>query len=262
MTVHVERVNIDFADPLRVYRLVRDHLRGQRGARAKVAPGASPAACVTDGLAGPAHAHRRRAMTSTTPRRGRHPRGGLLFTDWFRNNHIEQFWTRNTLQSEALIESNTIEEDYTGIYTDSAGSGGFPVNFMRTASERYTDVRVRAQFYFSTLTDAACIAGRCDSDGVNLTAGYLLSFFPVSGAVQLANVSGGVETVMASATIAPRIVFELDLVCTGNQVSGYVDRALVLGPVTVGLFDSGYVGFGSRNGAAEWVCTRFQTLAP
>lgn len=261
--MHVERVQIDAADPVQVYRLVRRHLRTERGERSQASPCASPLAYLDDGLAGtPTAQRRRRSMSVTTTRRSRPTKGGLYFTDFFRNNHIEQYWTRNTLQSEALVETNIVEDQYTGIYTDGAGSGGFPANFMRTAAERYADVRVRAEFYFSTLSDAACVAARCESDGSDLTAGYLLSFFPASGAVQLTNVSGGVETVMASTTIAPRITFRLDLVCLGDQISGYVDLALVVGPVTVALFDAGHVGFGSRIGAAEWVCTRFQTSAP
>lgn len=259
--MHLTRCMIDAADPLQVYHLVRDHLR--TATQAAAAAHTPPRDHQGDGLAGTAHAnHRRRGMSGTTTRRGRSPEGGLWFVDLFANNYIDQWWDARTVQAEALVETNTIEDEYTGIYTDSVGSGGFPANFMRTAAERYGDVRVEARFYFSTMTDAACIAARCESDGIALTAGYLLSFFPVSGAVQLTNISGGIETVMASATIAPRTVFGLSLVCVGDQISGFVDGALVVGPVTVALFNSGHVGFGSRIGAAEWVCTRFQTSPP
>lgn len=263
--MRVQRVDLDAADPMQVYRLVRAHLRGAvRGEGAAAPARGTPAAA--KGLAGTdddAPPRRRSARGGVAHARMRNPKGGLFFTDWFLNNYIENFWARRTPQAGEFIETNTLETDYTGISTDAAGSSGNFKNLLMTATEAYDDVRVEATFFMQTVSDQAVVVARGNSNGTDLLDGYVLGLSPNSGALELSQISGGVETILASTGTPTGVeVFTLYLQCVGDTISGGLVGGKGVGPVVVALHARGQIGFGNRFGTAEYVVGPFRAMAP
>lgn len=258
--MNVRRVNIDGGDPLKVYELVRSHLRGTARGRGRD-PGAATTAAEAAGLGAAAGQRRRRPVGATTPRRGRPPTGGLWFRDFFANDYKERFWRSRGLLVDDLIETMELE-DQRGIYSDEAGAPGNAAFYMDTLSERYTDVHVTALFV--AYGAPAVIAGaRTASDGASILSGYLLSASPTTGVVNLIEVTAGVLTTLATTTLGPLgDQIGLELTCNGDQLTARVNGPVVLGPITHKAHASGSVGFGRLTGGFEWLCHQFGAAAP
>lgn len=256
--MQVQRVQVNTADPVEVYQLVRSHLRGDiAGDAAADQLARAPAQILAGrGLAGSSRAASRSIAPAVQRCRPSRPAGvpGLSFYDNFRNKYIERYWRQRvgTFSEGVFFLDDGVVQSMT---TNGAAVIGAQ---LLTAADTYSgDLDLQTSIWQRpgpTGTATACLFAQVSATYPSPMTLYVWLIDTETGGYEMTRYENGVGSVLFLGNIGGALPapFTMRMNIAGGNLAGYINGALINSVKDGSPLPAGAVGLGSNRTGMQW----------